>query len=57
MSVDMREVLSTELTAIPQVLSGYFGKFYSNALCNGCTWLFGVWFVLHIGLDYTVNVS
>ncbi|XP_044761421.1 uncharacterized protein LOC123318752 [Coccinella septempunctata] len=52
---DFSDILNTEFTYIPQVLSKYFGKYYSNALCNGCTWLFFIWYILHIGLDYALN--
>lgn len=39
--------LKTELTCIPKILTKYFGDYYNSAICNGGTWLFVLWIILH----------
>lgn len=39
--------LKTEITCLPKILTKYFGDYYNNALCNGVTWIFVLWCVVH----------
>lgn len=47
----------TELTCIPSILSKWLGDYYNNALCNGATWVFLLWWILHTGFNKFLNVS
>ncbi|KAJ8944705.1 hypothetical protein NQ318_007918 [Aromia moschata] len=47
--------LKTELTCVPKLLKNYLGNYYNNALCNGATWVFALWCVLHIIFDKVVD--
>ncbi|CAG9865168.1 unnamed protein product [Phyllotreta striolata] len=41
----------TELTCIPNILAKWLGDYYNNALCNGATWVFLLWWMLHMGFN------
>ncbi|CAH1100370.1 unnamed protein product [Psylliodes chrysocephalus] len=45
----------TELTCIPSILSKWLGDYYNNALCNGATWVFLLWWILHTGFNKFLN--
>ncbi|XP_056644055.1 uncharacterized protein LOC130449956 [Diorhabda sublineata] len=47
--------LKTELTCIPNILSKCLGNYYNNALCNGATWVFAFWWMLHLGFNNFLN--
>ncbi|CAG9827465.1 unnamed protein product [Diabrotica balteata] len=47
--------LKTELTCIPSILSKCLGDYYNNALCNGATWVFAFWWILHMGFNKCLN--
>ncbi|XP_044262545.1 uncharacterized protein LOC123010002 [Tribolium madens] len=47
--------LKTELTIIPRLLDKYIGNYYNNTLCNGTTWMFACWCILHVFFDNLLN--
>ncbi|XP_063913002.1 uncharacterized protein LOC135129687 [Zophobas morio] len=47
--------LKTEVTFIPGLLDKYIGNYYNNTLCNGATWMFLGWFLLHAIFDSVLN--
>lgn len=56
MSHIINAFLATEITCIPQVLDRYAGKYYSNTISNGATWVFFMWHILHFIFEESVNV-
>ncbi|KAI4459808.1 hypothetical protein MML48_6g00001990 [Holotrichia oblita] len=55
MSHIINAFLATEITCIPQVLDRYAGKYYSNTISNGATWVFFMWHILHFIFEESVN--
>ncbi|KAJ8919206.1 hypothetical protein NQ315_012194 [Exocentrus adspersus] len=55
MSSYLNLFLKTEVTCIPKLLRSYMGEYYNNALCNGATWMFILWCVLHIAFDKLID--
>lgn len=49
--------LKTEITCIPQFIDKYAGKYYNNALGNGASWLFLMWYLLHYSYAVFVKVG
>ncbi|GJQ84333.1 hypothetical protein Trydic_g5271 [Trypoxylus dichotomus] len=56
MSHIINAFLATEITCIPQVLDKYAGKYYSNKISNGATWIFFMWHILHFIFEESVNL-
>ncbi|XP_060525223.1 uncharacterized protein LOC132701380 [Cylas formicarius] len=51
MSNYIYKFLHAELTCIPGEINKIIENYYSNAHCNGATWLFFLWNVLHVVYD------
>lgn len=49
--------LKTEITCIPHIITKYFGDYYNNAICNGATWVFVLWCILHGTFDKLLEVN
>ncbi|XP_064214188.1 uncharacterized protein LOC103314794 isoform X3 [Tribolium castaneum] len=47
--------LKTEITILPSLLDKYVGNYYNNTLCNGATWMFASWCILHVFFDNFLN--
>lgn len=55
MSLILQKFFRHEITSLPQFLISLFGSYYNNAICNGCSLCFLLWYFLHLGFDCFVK--